>query len=330
VFAATIQELQIKGQIVNSTDLPTLRNSPLVAPMNLTRMLEIWSNNPMLRKAIFLHVPILLSIYVLTDNDSQNLSTRHLAVFTALSRHPPSMRVFRGIFVICLLGICSSMVLGFLEIVIERDLLDRLFFSAPYTLVDESLIGDDGQGGYELTDIEEDSCIEEDDTSDNDDVEEEKLTSKGTKRLDQQNTTVRSPAGIIGNMSLDLLLYILVALFLFTISSSGGGQYVDQNADNRIFQKLGNIAAPIFPLILFFFCAAKSIFPWTKRKRYFWTVVAYTLGAPLYDVQFRDGFVGDIFTSMVRPMQGTCKHFHYFISACNIHTKRIVLHVLIF
>ncbi len=248
---------------------------------------------------------------MLTDNDSQNVENRHLAVFTALSRHPPSMRVFRGLFVVCLLGICSSMVLGFLETVIEKSILDRLFFSVPYTLADDELVGDDGQGGYELTGIEEDDEMEEDSHDDDvsTDSEDEYLERQHPIRMGSNTSSMKSPVSIIFNMSLDLLFYILVALFLFTISSSGGGEYVDQKANNRIFQRVGKIAAPIFPLVLFFFTAIRSIFPWTKKKRYFWTVVAYTLGAPLYDVQFRDGFVGDIFTSMVRPMQGMfCRH----------------------
>jgi hypothetical protein len=267
-------------------------------------MLETWWNNPILRKIVFLHVPILMCLYLLTDNDSQEISARHLAVFTALSRHPPSMRVFRGLFVVCLLGFCLSMLLSFLESVVGKDILDRLFFTAPYTLIDESLAGDDGQGGYELADIQEDSDSVSGMEEELDYEHDESSCSYGDEEKEGNLAIQRSASKIICNISLDLLLYIMVALFLFTISSSGGGQYVDQDAENQIFLKIGHIAAPIFPLILFLTCVARSVFPWTKRKRYFWTVISYTLGAPLYDVQFRDGFIGDIFTSMVRPMQG--------------------------
>ena len=264
-------------------------------------MMNIWNNNPLLRKVVFLHLPIVLSLYVLTDNDSQQIRARHLAVFTALARHPPSMRVFRGLFLISLLGISISLVLGFLETIVGRDVLDRLFFSVPYTLLDETQIGDDGQGDYELARVDENNDNADDEITDENEKKQEEFAISRSKDWDIS----RSPAMVISNMSLDLLLYILVALFFFTISSSAGGQYVDQNADNRIFSLLGDMTAPIFPLILFFTCAAKSVFPWTRRRHCFWTVIGYTLGAPIYDVQFRDGFIGDIFTSMVRPMQGT-------------------------
>lgn len=91
-------------------------------------------------------------------------------------------------------------------------------------------------------------------------------------------------------------------MFLFTMSSSGGGDYIDQKTPS-LANKIGSIAAPLFPLLLFVICAVQLVFPWTKSKKDFWTVISYTVGAPFYKVSFRDGFVGDIFTSMVRPLQ---------------------------
>jgi len=276
--------------------------------------------NPLIRKAALLHLPLLFCLYILTDNDSQQSSTRHLAVFTALSRHPPSMRVFRGLLSISLLGFCSSAVLNVLERSIGRDMLERLFFSTPYTLrVLDQDQSDSGPDGYELTRIEEDNeCdAESDDDKDGDDHSDEKYTDihqTGNNDI-PRGVATRSPAYTVCNMTLDLVLFILLALFLFTISSSAGGKYTDQKTDsNRIFAKLGEIAAPAFPLILFFICAAKAIFPWNQRKLYFWTVVSYTLSAPMHDVQFRDGFIGDIFTSMVRPMQDLAFTSFYLLS----------------
>ena len=282
-----------------------------------SRITETWFDNPLLRKATLLHVPILFSLFILTDNDTQQTSTRHLAVFTALSRHAPSMRVFRGLFVINVLGFCSSLTLYVLEATVGKTLTERLFFLPPYTLIGEQDPDDDEQEGYELTGIEDAYDAGEEDNDHGDEDDDEQIDSRQEPNV-VVTRTARSPAGTICNMSLDLLLFILIALFLFTISSSAGGRYIDQttlNTDSSgIFAKLGDIAAPTFPLILFFVCAAKTVFPWTKQKHYCWTVVAYTLGAPMYDIEFRDGFIGDIFTSMVRPMQDIAFTSFYLMS----------------
>ena len=62
------------------------------------------------------------------------------------------------------------------------------------------------------------------------------------------------------------------------------------------------IAAPLFPITLFLLSTLTLIIPWRKRKA-LWTIVSLTLGAPFYEVTFRDGFIGDILTSTVRPLQ---------------------------
>jgi len=117
-------------------------------------------------------------------------------------------------------------------------------------------------------------------------------------------------AAYVCNTSLNILLLTLVTLFLFTISSSAGGHYIDQQTTTNsssspisLLSKVGDIAAPTFPLLLFTYLTLRTILPWTRTKRYLWTVLAYTVGAPAYEVTFRDGFVGDILTSTVRPMQ---------------------------
>mmetsp|Transcript_15216 Transcript_15216/g.28629 ORF Transcript_15216/g.28629 Transcript_15216/m.28629 type:complete len:585 (-) Transcript_15216:89-1843(-) len=275
--------------------------------------------NERVRKVLFLHVPILFCLYILTDNDTQHSTTRHLAVFTALSRHPPSMRVFRGLLAICLLGFCISALFLILEYSIGRDMLDRLFFSTPYTLLQTQAANDNFDGNEDDSDDNEDDNYESDSESDAgeyDHMEEKHHMVKSASSFKPVSPATTSPAAMISNITLDVLLLILVALFLFTISSSAGGKYTDQKyADfHRFFAKLGNVTAPTFPLLLFFLCAAKSFYPWRKQKYYFWTVVCYTLGAPMYEVQFRDGFIGDVFTSMVRPMQDIAFTFFYLLS----------------
>jgi len=108
-----------------------------------------------------------------------------------------------------------------------------------------------------------------------------------------------------------------IFLILFTVSSAEGGRYIDppssrgddDNDNNhtinhqRSWMKYAaRIAAPVFPLTLFLLAILFAILPWRKRGPTF-AITSLTIGAPFYDVTFRDGFVGDVLTSTVRPLQ---------------------------
>jgi hypothetical protein len=208
--------------------------------------------------------------------------------------------------------------------IVEDEMIRRLLFDIPYTLKE----GEGNDPEYELStfgasqgissfDKYEDSFDDDEANSSKDDTEEgdnyncDENEKEDTSVHDTHDThecrdkvelpLIPSPASIL-NSSLDFLLLILVTLVLFTLSSSGGGYYIDQKTPS-LADKIGSIAAPLFPLLLFLIVVAQLFLPWTRTKKQFWTVLAYTAGAPLYKVAFRDGFVGDIFTSMVRPLQ---------------------------
>lgn len=103
--------------------------------------------------------------------------------------------------------------------------------------------------------------------------------------------------------ALDVFTVTCVFLIFFTISSSEGGRYIDNSNSQESWMKfIAKIAAPIFPLTLFLLAVLAITLPWYKRKSLF-TIVSLTIGAPFYEVTFRDGFVGDILTSTVRPLQ---------------------------
>jgi len=78
-------------------------------------------------------------------------------------------------------------------------------------------------------------------------------------------------------------------------------------------RSFSSIAAPVFPLLLFFVMIFLAFHPWGKRKS-FWNVVLRTIEAPYYDVTFRDGFIGDILTSSVRPLQDIAFTLFYVFS----------------
>ncbi len=307
------------------------------------------SSNQIMKKILLLHFPILCCLFVLTDHQTNysdgdfdasgnsivNTNKRHLAVFTALSRHPPSMRVYRGIFELLLLGFCASLSLYIWERVVDRRIIAKLLFDVPYTLKGNptphfaqsensgsgrgcSFDGDYVHCGDEDGDGEDDEDDEtaterehnEDGHNENNDVIQEKHTND----IDYDSIQIPSSTFVL-NKALDSLLLLLISLFLFTVSSSAGGEYIDQTkTEQPILSQISLIAAPIFPLLLFLFFGIQLFFPWTTSKYHFWTCLSYTIGAPLYDVTFRDGFIGDIFTSAVRPMQDIAYTTFYLLS----------------
>lgn len=58
----------------------------------------------------------------------------------------------------------------------------------------------------------------------------------------------------------------------------------------------------VLPLIFLSVLFIRAAFP-PKARRRFWGTIKYTICAPFYAVYFRDAFVGDCFTSLVRPIQ---------------------------
>jgi hypothetical protein len=118
---------------------------------------------------------------------------------------------------------------------------------------------------------------------------------------------------IVAGAALDSLILILLSLFFFTLSSAEGGKYVDGMAEISLFKIIALVAAPFFPLLLFIGVVVAALVPWKKRVN-FWKIISLTVGAPFYQVTFRDGFIGDILTSSVRPMQDTAFTAFYLIS----------------
>jgi len=288
------------------------------------------TGNKILKKVLLLHVPILFCLYMLTDHGinsdgNMNINQKHLAVFTALARHPPSMRIFRGLLEVVLLGFCAAFSLYVYEQAFTKHVIAKLLFEVPYTLK-----GSENSSDYQITKFDETIDEEYDDDEHEDDYEIQ--TIKQQQEQDNNYQIIIPTTASILNGTLDLLLLILISLFLFTFSSSAGGQYIDQtnqittaSSDTAYTSKtntaatspltsLGDIAAPVFPILLCFICAIKAFFPWNKRRYHFWTVMSYTISAPMYQISFRDGFVGDIFTSMVRPLQDIAFTMFYLFS----------------
>lgn len=73
----------------------------------------------------------------------------------------------------------------------------------------------------------------------------------------------------------------------------------------------GEMTAKILPLIFLSVLIVRSFIPPSRRNR-FWATVKFTAMAPFHKVRFRDAFVGDVLTSLVRPAQDVLFALSYY------------------
>jgi hypothetical protein len=282
------------------------------------------------KRATFAAV-LVLTLYVISDDSC--------SVFTALNRHEPSLRIFRALLQVNLILWAAALSLYVWSRTVSVSVIGDLFFQPlnhPHQALDSTdrdshlfaavenyrLLVPLVQHGNDTndSDIDDDNDGDEDDdaqgiapfsddTQDGDcdahyesDGEVEEGVDKGHPQLE---STVVPTALMVASAALDMLLLILVTLFFFTISSSASVSISSsETKDNdKIWNMFARVAAPIFPLLLFLYLGFVALFPWTTKRGPFWMVISLTWTAPWHEVTFRDGFIGDILTSSVRPLQ---------------------------
>ena len=273
------------------------------------------------------------------DGGGDGRARRHLAFVTALVRHPPSMRVFRLVFEGCFALYCAAAALRVWEgpggrgwrdeaggpggrrgqghgegAGITPEAVGRLLFApvpdavggnAAYAAVRRRRERRRGRRGGERAEADG-ASVGPDDGRGGDDGEDEDDLSSIREKTATSHPRPPSSASVLST-ALHESTVLCCALVLFTVSSSEGGRYLDATpgADPATWTAAGlvaRVAAPAFPLALFARAAYRLLSPW-DRRRDLWAVLGITAGAPLYDVTFRDGLVGDVLTSAVRPLQ---------------------------
>ena len=270
-------------------------------------------------------VPVLYTLSVLTDDeDDMSNTSKSLCVFTALKSHPPSLRVFRGIFEIIVLLYCAAFALMVWEKTLGAEIIGNLLFQ----ISDDEDYENDKNHHYERVQGEDnDNVYDEEDESIDEDLDHNQNLTFSKRHL----ILPPSPASVAGAAT-DLLLLFLICLLLFTYNHKLNVDHIKKHmlAEDKFIQQsehnsyissmvtrptpiaitISGIAAPMFPLILFFVSATTLCFPWHKRVHFF-HLIRRTVEAPFFTVTFRDGFIGDILTSTVRPMQDLAFTFFY-------------------
>jgi hypothetical protein len=85
------------------------------------------------------------------------------------------------------------------------------------------------------------------------------------------------------------------------------------DAYNHIEAYGSEAPAKILPLIFLSVLIVRTTIPPGRRGR-FWSTMKFTFMAPFHRVRFRDGFVGDILTSLVRPFQDILFALSYYVT----------------
>ena len=246
---------------------------------------------------VALLIPLVASLYLYTP-----LVGSYVALFR---QFPPAKRVFRGIAEFILLLFCSAAVLYVWENNHQgdnivngayrgkrselKDSIGPLLFAPP----PENPYG--GHDGRILVNMDEN--IEDLEDCDYDDAKEICIEPVSSLK--------------VLNAAFDLLLLHLLSLLLFALSSSA----INTDIGGSLEERVSYIApAMVIPLVFFIFVIIYSFYPWEDNRQYFWTVLLITPAAPFPSVTFRDGFLGDILTSTVRPLQDVAFTLFYIFS----------------
>ena len=113
-----------------------------------------------------------------------------------------------------------------------------------------------------------------------------------------QNATYAPSGPSVFGAALDLCMPVLFNFHLFI-------EAYNHMADGD------EMTAKILPLIFLSVLIVRSFIPPSRRGR-FWSTVKFTAMAPFYKVRFRDAFLGDVLTSLVRPIQDVLFALSYY------------------
>ena len=142
----------------------------------------------------------------------------------------------------------------------------------------------------------------------------------GKMKFGDASLDMYAPSGpSVAGAAVDLCLPVLFNFHMFVVLSHNR-QGPSASVDKDPSRSSGDVEPPagmnpkILPLIFLLVLFMRAIFPLKGRRR-FWDTVKYTLLPPLYHVYFRDAFIGDVLTSLVRPIMDLAYCiFYFFIS----------------
>jgi len=152
-----------------------------------------------------------------------------------------------------------------------------------------------GKAGGKDRDRKKDGCGDDNNSDDNNSDDGDNIPlarGQGQKRKESNLLLLKS---------LQLLFFYFLSTLLYSslLSSKNSTSY-----------------APFVPLLMFATSIMILIHPVEQGKQWL-KIILLTVKAPFTPATFRDGFIGDIITSLVRPLQDLAFTFFYFLSFSN-------------
>ena len=162
---------------------------------------------------------------------------------------------------------------------------------------------------------------------------------KGIARFfsSSQETNEYAPSGpIVASAGLDLCMPVLFNFHLFMLASKSSsnssspsanddGSSKNKDDDDDGLSELMSIPPQVLPLIFLSILFVRMVIPIKARTR-FWTTIHSVVSSPFYSVAFRDAFLGDVLTSLVRPLQDICFAIFYYVACMyGIFTGKVSL-----
>lgn len=116
-----------------------------------------------------------------------------------------------------------------------------------------------------------------------------------------QNATYAPSGPSVVGAALDLSMPVLFNFHLFI------------EAYNHLDPNGSDTPAKILPLIFLSVLIVRTVFPPSRRGR-FWSTIKFTATAPFHRSHFRDVYLGDVLTSLVRPLQDVTFALAYYVT----------------
>jgi len=131
-----------------------------------------------------------------------------------------------------------------------------------------------------------------------------------------------APSGpAVASASLDLCMPVLFNFHLFIMATNDSpaktGDSADANDSKEGMDDDGTstyIAPQILPLLFLSMLSIRAILP-PKSRRRFWGTIKSAIISPFVGITFRDELIGEVFTSLVRPMQDLSFALFYYFSS---------------
>jgi len=248
-----------------------------------------------------------------------------------LSSNPQCRRALRSLTEFALLVLCFVIFVDVCVSTLGSDVTGRLIFAPPddnddgcvdekcdYELVRYNK-GSDEEARKDDNDVNDEGSVTVVETVKSSDALILPSLSDGCKMIDTDKNleiftgeikliSIRQPPSIcsILDVAHNLLLALLVVILSISFISAAANKY--GHGDHKWWGNvIKNIVVPFLPAFLLLLSIALAIIPRTEMRQ----VVVRTIIAPFLPVTFRDGLVGDVLTSLVRPARDVAISLSY-------------------